>query len=105
MLVTSYNAGMARTDVLTLMDITFSHWDDNPWLNKAACRDKPTDLWFPEKGDMAREAYAICRRCPVKDECLDHAMRIPKLRGIWGGTTEKERSRMRGAKRRYAESL
>jgi WhiB family transcriptional regulator, redox-sensing transcriptional regulator len=33
----------------------------------------------------------ICGRCPVRQECLEHALDSPGLVGVWGGTTEVER--------------
>ena len=33
--------------------------------------------------------------CVVKDECLDFALRANQEAGIWGGTSEDERRRLR----------
>lgn len=59
-------------------------------------------MFFPpssfERKDekMAREARAksICARCPVKQPCLDYAIRIREPHGIWGGYNEVERRQM-----------
>jgi WhiB family redox-sensing transcriptional regulator len=40
---------------------------------------------------QVNEAKAVCHRCPVRDECLDRALRADWVEGIWGGTTEAER--------------
>jgi WhiB family redox-sensing transcriptional regulator len=40
-------------------------------------------------------AKAICNSCPLITECLSYAMEYKDLLGIWGGTTEHERSNMR----------
>lgn len=36
----------------------------------------------------------LCNDCPVKKECLDHALHHEKY-GFWGGTTEKQRKIIR----------
>jgi WhiB family redox-sensing transcriptional regulator len=50
----------------------------------------------PERKDdrLAREhrAKAICAMCDVRAECLDYALTIRELHGIWGGLTEAERN-------------
>jgi WhiB family redox-sensing transcriptional regulator len=64
------------------------------WMRDGLCAASPTpDLWFPEPGqpDAARKAKAICRACPVKAQCLAHAMAMGILHGIWGGTAPEER--------------
>jgi WhiB family redox-sensing transcriptional regulator len=69
------------------------------WRSRAACRGPETALFFPpthpERRDErdARElrAKAICRECPVTQECLEHALRAGETHGIWGGLTESER--------------
>lgn len=57
-------------------------------------------MFFPEYGGglvnhFVAEAKALCMKCPVKLSCLEEALRIPTIEGIWGGTTKSERSRMR----------
>lgn len=41
------------------------------------------------------EARAICDDCPVRQACLDFAMADPSLKGVWGGTTDRDRKRLR----------
>ena len=38
---------------------------------------------------------ALCATCPVIFECMDDAMADPHRYGIWGGTSESERARIR----------
>jgi WhiB family redox-sensing transcriptional regulator len=47
-----------------------------------------------EKLDRERRAKAICATCPVKQPCLDYAMRTREQHGIWGGLSESERKRI-----------
>lgn len=65
------------------------------WTRHAACRGVDPDLFFPERGQDTEPAKAVCRTCPVIDECLDHALRNGEKRGVWGGTSERQRRQMR----------
>ncbi|HUZ43364.1 MAG TPA: WhiB family transcriptional regulator [Acidimicrobiales bacterium] len=66
------------------------------WTSRAACRGCPSEKFFPATEDPAEAAKVICRGCPVQGPCLDHAMRYREA-GVWGGTTERERARIRRA--------
>jgi hypothetical protein len=46
------------------------------------------------------EAKSYCDVCPLKDECLDHALREKERYGMWGGTTPIERRRVERRERR-----
>ena len=63
------------------------------WVKDAACRDKPTAIFFPDKSEHGTEARAVCADCPVIYECYRYAMGpVPAvIHGIWGGTSEKQR--------------
>ncbi len=65
------------------------------WHTMAACRGQELEAFFPEVGKGARRAREICATCSVRTECLTAALNDPELRGVWGGTTEAERARMR----------
>lgn len=66
------------------------------WHADAACRGR-TAAFFPGRGEwkLAEAAVAICQGCPVRDDCLDHALAEDERHGIWGGTTERERRGLR----------
>lgn len=74
------------------------HTLDN-WRTRAACRGPETALFFPpatserrdDRDARERRAKSICRECPVRTECLDHALRVGEMHGIWGGLNEYER--------------
>lgn len=79
------------------------------WRKRAVCRDEDPELFFPigKKGPAAKqteEAKAVCRRCPVSDQCLEWALTSGEDTGVWGGLSEDERralkSRRAKAKRR-----
>lgn len=69
------------------------------WQDLGACVGVDPDLFFPERGQSTREAKEICRTCPVKEECLEWALTRTEPFGIWGGTSERERKRIRRQKR------
>jgi WhiB family transcriptional regulator, redox-sensing transcriptional regulator len=66
------------------------------WRDRAACRDKDPDLFFPVAAggsSLAQEARAraVCALCPVTRQCLEFALSRAEA-GVWGGTTEDERN-------------
>lgn len=64
------------------------------WAHHGACRTHPDpDLWFSgENTPGQQEAAAICGTCPVAASCLDYALSVPGLHGIWAGTTPRQRN-------------
>jgi hypothetical protein len=60
-----------------------------------ACLDLPADWFHPERGESTREAKAVCSGCTVRVECLTWALTNFEKHGIWGGTSERERRRIR----------
>ncbi|GAA2305268.1 WhiB family transcriptional regulator [Streptomyces kunmingensis] len=77
------------------------------WLERAACVGEDPELFFPvgSTGPAlldVHEAKAVCERCPVMSECLEYALRTGQTTGVWGGTSETERTPMLRAYRRRA---
>lgn len=64
------------------------------WRQYGACRDKPQDWWYPERGDSTREAKEVCAVCPVMEACRTWGLKHEHM-GIWGGLSERERRRLR----------
>ncbi|CCH79339.1 conserved hypothetical protein [Nostocoides japonicum T1-X7] len=71
--------------------------DAYEWQDRALCRDAEVEVFFDFEGVRGRNleareeaAKAICRRCPVLQECLTHAMSAEDY-GVWGGMTARER--------------
>lgn len=71
----------------------------------AACSEVDPELFFPQETEFwdgkitARyknitEAKKICSECPLKLPCLTYAIEN-REQGIWGGTTEDNRSALR----------
>lgn len=77
-------------------------WDAENWRARSICRDSNPDLFFPigttgQALDQIDAAKAICAECPVREECLEFALATNQESGVWGGTTDDERRRLRKA--------
>jgi WhiB family redox-sensing transcriptional regulator len=94
------------------------------WLDRAACKGKPSDWFVAERGSrkdrrppIERRALALCAKCPVSDECLNYALDNEQfqfsvrgngeepenvshwLEGVFAGTTAEDRKATRDMKR------
>ena len=72
------------------------------WRTDAACRDTSPDLFFPVGTTGAalkqiEDAKAVCRQCVAQADCLEFALITNQDSGIWGGTCEDERRKLRRA--------
>lgn len=75
---------------------------NDDWRSVAACQDTDPDLFFPvgttgpaiEQIDSAK---AVCDTCASKAPCLEFAMMTNQDSGVWGGTSEEERRKLRRA--------
>ena len=54
----------------------------------------PPSTFFPSDGSGVEVAKKICIACPVKSECLEHALVNRIDHGVWGGCSERERRRI-----------
>ncbi|PRY54697.1 WhiB family redox-sensing transcriptional regulator [Knoellia remsis] len=86
-------------------------YDVYEWQDDALCRRVEPERFFHDDSlrrieQRRREASAkrICQRCPVIQECLEHALQT-EAHGIWGGTTPAERGRIRAARAARATSM
>ena len=64
------------------------------WWFEGVCAQTDPEVFFPEKGGSVREAKAVCARCPVRAQCLAHALAHGERFGVWGGLSEPERRRL-----------
>lgn len=90
---------------------------DISWKSKAKCLGEDPNLFFPKvkasrntvkiesnldaaEANVARYCHGFDDgvTCPVLRECRDYAVRTGQ-HGVWGGTTEKERAKIRRKKR------
>lgn len=78
--------------------LTYSVSDDPAWMRDAACAHidvtPETDPWFGDRR-LVDQAKKVCRDCPVKEPCLAYALANRIEHGVWGGTSARERRRMR----------
>ena len=70
------------------------------WRDRAACRSTDPDLFFPvgTTGPAISQIEAakdVCRACPSLDPCLEFALATNQESGVWGGTSEDERRKLR----------
>jgi WhiB family redox-sensing transcriptional regulator len=73
---------------------------DNDWRDQSACRDTDPDLFFPVGTtgpaiEQIDNAKAVCGQCDVRQSCLEFALTSNQDSGIWGGTSEEERRKLR----------
>ena len=80
------------------------------WVNEGACFGEPVSVMFPTGGpkpgvhgnskldwDTPR---SLCAVCPVRNDCLNHALTHNEEWGMWGGMTPDERQREKRRRRR-----
>ena len=76
---------------------TARYWS---WQDNGLCKSDGVDATVFFNDEMlrgyektARESAAkkICTACPVKTQCLEHALTVPENYGVWGGLTQDER--------------
>lgn len=77
------------------------------WMDKGLCAKLPTKTSDPiffgvERREApgaliaaANIARKICGRCPVETTCLTHALVTGERYGVWGGTSGRQRSKLR----------
>jgi WhiB family redox-sensing transcriptional regulator len=65
------------------------------WHEHAACRGQGADRYVVTTARASITAKQVCATCPVAADCLDYALADPTLRGVWGGTSSRDRSRLR----------
>jgi len=65
------------------------------WAQQALCGQTNSEIFFPSQDDPGTEAKRVCRRCPVRAECLTFAMANDERFGIWGGLDPEERRNLR----------
>lgn len=91
------------------------------WTEQAECQTYPKEIFFPEivddsgqewfddgtiweafgdTSDYYEEAKSVCDVCPVRAQCLDHALINKERYGMWGGLTPIERRRIERKERR-----
>ncbi|MDH2424715.1 WhiB family transcriptional regulator [Sphaerisporangium sp. TRM90804] len=83
---------MSSNDLADLFAVA----DHLGWMRWSSCGETDPDLFHPEDSNAAQaeQAKSVCRRCPVRDECLDYALGNREEFGVWGGLSPVERRRL-----------
>lgn len=65
------------------------------------CKNEDSEKFFPPGEQHLKprdseviyieDAKIVCRKCPVREECLTYALDTRQEWGIWGGLTSAER--------------
>lgn len=76
-----------------------------PWMSQAVCTQVDRDLFFPTSNggryqQQVADAKTVCAGCPVIEPCLQRALDLHPVHGIWGGTTEAERRQLHARRNR-----
>jgi WhiB family redox-sensing transcriptional regulator len=89
-----------------------SNYPDFEEYGLTPCSKVDPDVFFPDefsnedakpaKPSYSRESEAklVCASCPYQLRCLEYALKNQDEVGIWGGTTELDRRKLRNRRRR-----
>jgi WhiB family redox-sensing transcriptional regulator len=66
---------------------------ENKWRQGAACIGMPIEMFYQPK-KTPKVVKETCNGCPVKEECLDYALRYEPC-GYFGGETAEDRKLIR----------
>lgn len=76
-------------------------WD---WQFEGSCRTVSPEAFFHPEGERGsarrrrdERAKAVCRACPVLEQCREHALAAREPYGVWGALTEDERAALVGS--------
>lgn len=91
-------AERGRADISDLLDELaeiVEQRNEQPWRAQAACRGRPTRVWFPTGGDTRtlEAALKICGSCFVRDQCRAEMFDQPA--GVYGALTPGRRRQLR----------
>ncbi len=67
------------------------------WMAEGACRGSGVNF-HPDRGEVTT-ARQVCADCTVRGECLEFAILNECDDGYWGGTSARERVRLRRQRR------
>ncbi len=90
------------------METGFALGDKPEWFDQARCMGMDIEVFYGEEEDQQErgshrpyllpaevaQAKAMCRDCPVREQCLEYALDNDERHGIWGGLTTKERRKL-----------
>jgi WhiB family redox-sensing transcriptional regulator len=80
------------------------------WQYAGACHGVDPSVFFSPEAERGAKrerreqaAKQLCFRCPVIDQCREHALQVQEPYGVWGGLSESERAALvgHGTQRRH----
>ena len=79
------------------------------WRDRAHCLGEDPELFFPRSKQSSRQlerAKSVCAMCSVRTDCLQSAVEVGVVHGVWGGLSELElRSLNRRPSRRRSRTV
>jgi WhiB family redox-sensing transcriptional regulator len=72
---------------------------ETTWKALGRCRGEDPEMFFPVDGSGFVVARELCRRCRVRQACLEYALDQHIEHGVWGGVSERERQRINRLRR------
>ena len=76
-------------------------FESDDWKRRGMCVDldpgEADQIFFSGRGRTGVAARAICSRGAVQEPCLEYAPAEHEDFSIWGGTSERERRKLREA--------
>lgn len=87
-----------------MLDTHASPISARTWSSEASCHGfseimmPPLEVMIRKEAreKAERQAKAICSVCPVREPCLNEALRNKEPLGVWGGLNPEERRTLRG---------
>lgn len=74
------------------LSLMIANQADHDWLDETACADMDVPSFFVEAGHTIRpEVLNVCRGCPVRQDCLEHAYDQGIAGGYFGGMSPGQR--------------
>jgi WhiB family redox-sensing transcriptional regulator len=61
------------------------------WMTFAECRGMDPEFFHPLRGESCEHIKAVCKACPVINECREMGIADHRLQGVLGGMSEKQR--------------
>lgn len=68
------------------------------WIDDALCAQTDAEAFHPSRGESTKAAKAVCERCVVISDCLEHAINHPEDTGVRGGKSDRELAKLRKAR-------
>jgi WhiB family redox-sensing transcriptional regulator len=79
------------------VDDSGSKVSESRWQDRANCHGLSPRFFFIARGESTANAKAVCAGCEVQTECFEAGLH--EKFGIWGGAEERERRRVRTARK------